>query len=152
MNTECTQHNDVERWFDGESTNSVAIEAHVEQCTSCQTHIAFLREARAAIEALPHSPEIAEAQIPAFLEGIADGIQQPRHRFTGIWAMASGVAAALIAAVAMMSMITPQDAPVGAESLIETVSTDIDGATVELLGEGDETPTVWLNAPDDGEI
>ena len=152
MNTECKHQHEVERWFDGETTNSSAIEAHAEQCGSCQAHLAFLREARVAIEALPQSPEIADAQLQAFLEGIAEGIHQPRHRFTGIWAMASGVAAALIAAVAMMSILTPPEAPVGAESLIETVSTDIDGATVELLGEGDETPTVWLNAPDDGEI
>ena len=152
MNTQCTFQHEVERWFDGETTNAEQAEAHVEQCTACRAHVDFLRETRAAIEALPHSPEIADAQIPAFLEGIAEGVHQPRRRLTGIWAMASGVAAALIAAVALMSIVTPVEAPVGAQTVIEvnSNSTDIDGATVVLLD--NETPTVWLNAPDDGEI
>ena len=152
MSTQCTYQNEVERWFDGETTNDAKMEAHVEQCTDCKAHLAFLRETRAAISALPHSPEIADTQIPAFLEGITEGIHKPHRRYTGIWAMASGVAAALIAAVAMMSMLTPPETPVGAQTVIESSSTDIDGATVDVLNPDDETPTVWLNIPDDGEI
>ena len=49
-------------------------------------------------------------------------------------------------------MLTPKDAPVGAESMVETAITDIEGATVELLGGENETQTIWLNTPDDGEI
>lgn len=152
MSIQCTSQQEVERWFDGESANSEEIKGHLKQCEACQAHVDFLRETRVAMEALPHSPEIAEAQLPAFLEGIAQEVHQPRRRFTGIWAMASGVAAALIAAVSVLSMLTPPASPVGAQTVIETYSTDIDGATVVLLGDENETPTVWLNAPDDGEI
>lgn len=152
MNTPCTHQNEVERWFDGEATLGAQLESHIEECSSCKEHVEFLRETRAAIEALPQSPEIADAQMPAFLEGISEGIHQPRRRFSGIWAMASGVAAALIAAVAMMSMLTAPEAPIGAESKVETYSTDIEGASVDVLGGENETQTVWLNTPDDGEI
>ena len=156
MNTQCTHQTTLEHWFDGEHVDNAHIKAHVEHCAACQTHLAFLNATRDAIEASPPSPKIADAQLPAFLEGIAQGIElQPRRRFTGLWVMASSVAAALIAAISMMSMITPTAPPVGAQTIMVegSESTDIDGATIEYDTEN-ETPTIWLNldASDDGEI
>jgi len=49
-------------------------------------------------------------------------------------------------------MVSSGPDPVGAESVIETVSTDIDGATVEILHDDDTTPMVWLHLPEGGEI
>ena len=152
MKNQCTYQEEAERWFDGETDVSAAIESHVESCESCKAHIAFLEECREAIAEAGEKPVIGDAQIPVFLEGIAEGINAPRRRFTGIFAMASGLAAALIVAVSAMTMVSSGPDPVGAESGIETVSTDIDGATVEILHDDDTTPMVWLHLPEGGEI
>lgn len=152
MKNQCTYQEEAERWFDGEAGVSATIESHVESCESCKAHVAFLAECREAIAEAGEKPVIADAQMPVFLEGIAEGINEPRRRFTGVFAMASGLAAALIVAVSTMTMVSPGPDPVGAESVIETVSTEIDGATVEIFDEDDATPMVWLHLPEGGEI
>ena len=162
MKTQCVHQSEVERWFDGEAKDASSkdasskyassVESHVASCESCRRHLAFLKECRAAIEAMPASPVISDVQMSAFLEGISEGVHRPRRGLTGIWAMASAITAAVIVAISMMTIMSTGPEPVGAESEIETVSTEIDGATVEIIEDDDETPTVWLHLPEGGEI
>ena len=66
--------------------------------------------------------------------------------------MASALTAALIVTISTVTIVSTGPDPVGAESVIETVSTEIDGATVEIIDEDSATPTVWLHLPEGGEI
>lgn len=152
MDKVCVKQREVERWFDGELADA-SIESHIDSCVSCGAHVEFLRVCRASVEALGDAPEISEGQLPAFLEGIRDEVQgTPVRRRTGLWALASMAAAAVIVAVSAMTITSDGLDPVAAESEVETVSTEIDGASVELF-ESDGTPTVWLNdAPSDREL
>jgi hypothetical protein len=152
MKNQCSYQQEVERWFDGEHNASDSLKAHIDSCETCSAHIAFLTECREAIDAMPAAPKIADAQMSAFLEGIAEGVHEPRRRFTGLWAMASAVTAALIVAVSAMTIMSTGLEPVVAESFVETVSTDIDGATVEIVEDDFTTPTIWLHLPEGGEI
>lgn len=148
MKSTCTHENDVERWFDGEQPNDPQLESHIEQCTTCQKHLAFLKTCRASLEALPETPTVDDAQMPAFLAGISESVHAPKRRHAGLWAMASVSAAALIVAVSMMSITSEGPTPVAADTIVETYSTDIDGASVELFRTDSDTPTIWLNASD----
>lgn len=152
MKSTCTHQLDVERWFDDEQPANPKIESHLSECTSCFDHIAFLTTCREAVNALPETPSIEDAQMPAFLSGIAEEVHAPRRSRTGMWAMASLSAAALIVAVSMMTITSEGPVPVSADSVIETFSTDIDGASAEVFYTDSHTPTVWLNAPEDGEL
>lgn len=152
MKSTCSFNQEVERWFDGENDASSTLESHIATCESCSEHLAFLTECRNAIGAMPATPTIADTQIPSFLQGIADEVHAPRRRFTGLWAMASALTAALIVAVSTMTMLSPGPDIVGAETQIEDVSTEIDGATVEILDRDTATPTIWVNLPEGGEI
>ena len=48
----------------------------------------------------------------------------------------------------MMSITSEGPAPVAADTIVETYSTDIDGASAELFYTDSDTPTIWLNAPE----
>ena len=152
MTNQCSFQPEVERWFDGEHKDSESLNSHIESCESCKAHVAFLRECRDAVAAMPAAPVIADAQMPAFLEGIADAVHTPRRRSAGFWAMASALTAALIVAVSFITIVSTGPEPVGAKSIIETVSTEIDGATVEILDEDSGTPTAWINLPPGEEL
>ena len=152
MRNQCTFQKEVERWFDGEVESAAAVGSHLESCVSCTAHVAFLTECRDAIASLPAGPEIADGQMPAFLEGIAEGVQRPRRRSTGFWAMTSAVTAAVIVAVSALTIFSPGAPPAVAGSEVEVVSTDIDGATVEIIDGDSATPGIWLNLPEGGEF
>ena len=148
MKKQCSYQQDVERWFDDEHNESDSLRSHIESCESCTAHIAFLTECSEAIAQMPEAPMIADAQMPAFLEGISDEVHAPRRRFTGLWAMASALTAALIVAISTMTMVSTGPDPVAADTKIETAITDIEGATVEILDADSTTPTVWLRLPE----
>ena len=152
MDKMCSKQRDVERWFDGELTDA-SIESHIDSCTGCREHVAFLTVCRASMEALGDAPKISDGQMPAFLDGIREEVQgAPSRSFRGLWAMASMATAAVIVAVSMMTITSTGPEPVAADSIVETVSTEIDGASVELFKTDDDTQTVWLNVPEDGEL
>jgi predicted anti-sigma-YlaC factor YlaD len=152
MKKDCSRQHEVERWFDGESATGDSVPTHIESCDSCRAHVAFLTECREAIAGGASVPSISDAQVPAFLEGISDAVNAPRRRMTGFWAMASALTAALIVAISAVTIVSPGQTPVEAKTEIETVSTDIDGATIEILDDDSTTPTVWLTLPEGGEI
>ncbi|PCJ65106.1 MAG: hypothetical protein COA73_03020 [Candidatus Hydrogenedentota bacterium] len=144
----CSYTKDVERWFDGAAIDS-DVESHVADCAACAEHLQFLKLTREAIGAVDVRQVIGDAQLPSFLAGIEEGVHTPRKRYTGLWAMASAVAAALIVTVSTMTILSPGPEPVGAQTVVEEYSTEIDGATAESFYTGEEeTPTVWVNVPD----
>ena len=145
----CKYEIEIERWFDGESTSLPNVEAHIEECTSCAQSLELLKLTRQGIESLSSSQEIGDAQIPAFLEGIHEGIHSsPKGTHRSRWAFLSLAAAAVIVTVSSISIIPSGPERVEAETEIESVSTDIEGATTESFHTENYTPTVWVNMPD----
>ena len=144
--TNCTFGERVERWFDGELAEGEQVRVHLAICPACRDHLALLERMRAAIQA-EDVPSLADAQMPAFLNDLRTRVEQKPARSFNLWAMLSASAAAVIVAVSLMSVFTPGQKPIEA-TVIENVSTDIEGATTEQSVSDDGTATVWVNLPE----
>jgi len=147
----CKFETDVERWFDGETTSLTNVEAHIRECARCSETLELLKMTRQGVENLASNEEIADAQIPAFLDGIHEGIEGgTTTSYRSRWAFFSLAAAALVVTVSSISVMPFSPDRVGAEveTEIESVTTDIEGATTESFHTDNDTPTVWVNLPD----
>jgi anti-sigma factor RsiW len=125
------------------------VETHVSACPDCAAHRAGLLQWREALAPAALAPVLSDQQFPAFMEGIRAGINEPRPRVGGIWAMLSLAAAALVIAVATFSMFSaPTPDPVNANE-VESVSTDIEGATVGVENGENSVTTIWISIGED---
>jgi len=127
----------VEQAFDGALDDRSAVERHRSECAACAAHWQRLATTRAAIRGT-ETPAIGDGQLSVFMAGIRDGVAAPDPPVVRRpWlAMASGLAAAAIVAVATFYVAVGGTEPVQA-SEVESVYTELDGATVE-----------WYDAPD----
>ena len=141
----CAWQRQAERWFDGECAASDAVARHVASCPECAAFLDRLRVLRTGAKAVAVREEIAEPQLPAFIEGLRERIQAPpRHR--GAWALVSLTAASLIVAVSVFFTVTVVTGPPrgAAATVVESASTDIRGATVTVSSSEDGTALVWV--------
>lgn len=143
---ECRWTYAVERWFDGEHPEPETVERHVQSCAACAEQWAALRALRSGAHAAASRQEIRDPQLQAFLSGIREGIEAPRRSYRGLWALASVAAAALIVAAAVVVIFSGGPGKVDA-TVVESVSSDIKGATVESYSSKNGVTTVWLKAP-----
>jgi len=139
----------VERWFDGELADGEGIRAHLAICPACAQHLAALERMRAGFAARKAVPEIADAQMNAFLNQLRDRVETApaAHPFR-FWTMLSAAAAALVVVVSLFSIVSPAPKPIEA-TVIERRSTDIEGATTSVSVSEDGTTTVWVNVPEE---
>jgi len=135
---------EVERLQDGESANPEATRRHMEQCSVCREYDAVLNEMRAAAAARPAPGEIDANQFAAFMRGIQDGIDAaPARRYGRIWAVISLAAAALVVAISMFVVLDKGAAPVDA-TVVESCSSELEGATITTYDTADGVTTVWI--------
>jgi anti-sigma factor RsiW len=144
--TECTFEERVGRWFDGELADDRPIQEHLESCAVCREHVALLKTMRAAIQS-EDVPTLADAQIPAYLNDLRTRVERKPARRVSLWAMFSASTAAVVVAVSLMSVFSTGPQPIEA-TVIEEVTTDIEGATTESTVSDDGTATVWVNLPE----
>ena len=145
----CRWFKEVEALVDGEAQDPQAVETHVSGCATCSDHRAGLLRWREALAPAISAPVLSDQQFPAFMEGIRAGINEPRPRVGGIWAMLSLATAALVIAVATFYMFsTPAPAPVSANE-VESLSTDIEGATVGVENGDNSVTTIWISIGED---
>ncbi len=144
----CRQFAEVERWIDGEAAEAAGIERHVAGCAACAKHAAFLRQTRTAVAAVATRHHISDAQFPAFMEGLRVEIERPQRSWRGLWALGSLVSAALVAAIALYSLVKPAPVPVEAKTEVELFSTQIEGATTKVDYSDDGVATIWINVPE----
>jgi anti-sigma factor RsiW len=144
----CNNMHRVETWFDSGAPMSEELSQHLESCNACSGHLAFLESTRNAFQT--RAERIREHQLHAdrFLQDFRDRNSAPERSLNPRWALASLVAASFIAALALMSIVTPAKAPVEARSLVESTSTDVEGATTETYHADDGTAIVWVNVPE----
>lgn len=144
---ECKFGERIERWFDGELAEGEQVKVHLAICPACRDHLALLERMRAAIQSEP-VPTLADAQMPAFLADLRARVEQKPARGYNLWAMLSAAAAALVVSVSLLSVFSTGPKPIEA-TVIENVSTDIEGATTESsVSDDGSTATVWVNLPD----
>lgn len=144
--SKCLWTRKVESWLDGEFHDAAAVERHLASCTACAADAAQLRVIRERIKRSTSKETIAPAQLPAFLSGIRERIAQPEPRRRGFWAWAPLTIAALIVALFAFSLLTggPREA---LATEIESVHTDLEGATVTSYFSKDGTATVKVTVP-----
>ncbi len=146
---DCKWKSNVEAWFDGNAEDTRGIEQHVQNCPRCREHLKQLEFIRKNIREMAQSAHIADARFPAFIEGIRSGITPDRRWYRGgIRAMVSVAAAALIVAGSVFLLLN--DGAPGAEAVVvESVSTELEGATVRQYESDNGTTTVWVYMPED---
>lgn len=149
----CKHQEQVERWLDGECTDTNGVEKHLTACPSCRSYAEQAKRMREGVRAVSEQATIDDAQFPAFYEAIREGVNHPSRR-PARWAILSITTAAIIVAISIVSIAfnfsgDPMQ-PVRAE--VEQVSTEIDGATATFNYDDDGTATVWVNVPEGKEI
>lgn len=143
----CKWTSKVERFVDGESHEQEAVEAHLAACGPCAAHQESLLQLRAALGTLPEVPVLSDNQFPAFMEGIQAEVSRSRRRPGGMWALMSLSAAALVIAIATFSIFTGPG-PVKANE-VESVSTQLNDATVRWDNSDDGVTTIWISIAED---
>lgn len=133
------------RHFDGESTDVA-----VPSTPKAQAYLAGLQHLRDGARAVAATPQISDAQFASFMDGIREGINAPVHGGRGIWAKLSLAAAALVVAIAVFviweSKNVVQPPVAGAESIVESASSDIRDVTVKSGTSEDGNAVVWVTA------
>ena len=101
----CRWQKNVEAHFDGEAKHAARVEAHLEACPACAAYARQLAAMRAGAAVAARPGCIADAQFPAFMEGIRERIEAPRRGYRGLWAGLSLAAAAMIIAADRKSVV-----------------------------------------------
>jgi anti-sigma factor RsiW len=138
----------VERWFDGASAESDAVDTHLARCPECAARVAQWRLLRDGAAAVGKRQAIGDGQFAAFIRGIHDRMGAPSRRYGGVWALVSITAAALIVAVAILLVLTNGPATVNA-TVVESCSSDIQGATVTSYASENGVTTVCVTVAED---
>lgn len=149
--THCRWEKHIDAYYDGEAPDRKGVEAHLASCNTCRDYLNSLETVRHFVQdaQAAYRPEIRDAQMPAFMRGIEAGLAEeaPAKSHKSLWAMLSLVTAALIMALATFSMFTGPG-PVKATE-IESLSTDLEGATVEWFDLDNGVTTVWINVSEE---
>lgn len=115
-----------------------------------QEYLAGLEYLRTGVRAVSAIPEISDAQFSAFMSGIREGIEVQATPRRGLWAAFSLVAAALVVSISVFviweSSNVVQPPVVNADSVVESATTDISGATVNSGTSDDGNAVVWVDA------
>jgi len=147
---DCRWTRRVEQWFDGESSEAAGVERHVAECARCAARLETLRAVRQTVSTVASSPEIRDAQLPAFLEGIRErlAVETPRHGNRRLWALVSLSAAALVVAFSAFIVFGGKPARVDA-TVVESCTSEIQGATITTYDSEQGVTTVWLTVAGD---
>ncbi len=137
---------DIARRFDGETGGDGNAPADARSAA----YEAGLRLLREGAQQAANRAEIADAQFPAFMEGIREETERPARGHRGFWAVVSLSTAALLVALSAFLLFTTGEhaTPTVVEAVtneVETVSTEINGATVDSYTDGDGTTVLWVS-------
>ena len=137
----------LEQWFDGEIDDK---DIDLDVLLSAPEQASYLKNLemiRGGVQAVATPAIIADAQFPAFMEGIRERVERPAPRFRGLWAMLSLTAALFIAVISVLTMISSNSKPVSAGTVVEESSTDLEGAKASTHKTKRGTTIVWVEAP-----
>lgn len=147
--TRCRWIHKVERNFDGDTGRLDEVRAHVADCPECAAHLRDLERLRQGAKASRSNEGISESQFPAFMQGIREQCTSPVKARSWRWAIVSMAAASLIVAISIYAVVTGGPAKVEAETVVESVSTDLNDATVTYQNSKDGTAVVWVHVAEE---
>jgi anti-sigma factor RsiW len=144
----------IQAYFDGAPVDTARAQQLLAEDPACAAHWASLQAMRrGARQQAPQ--EITDIQMNAFLSGIREQISAPAPQTApampyrrSIWAGASLAAAALLAAVSALYIVSGDSTPVRATE-VEMHSTDILGATTGVEYGPNGGATIWINLTGD---
>ena len=150
----CKWISEIERDFDGQSSQGEEITRHLAVCPSCAAFRKQLDTLRKGVQASVHHEEIRDTQFTAFMDGIRQGVNTqanvavlPRRRW---WAWMSLTAAALLVSVATFVVLTNGQKPVDATAtVVESCTTDLEGGSVKSYNSDAGVTTVWVTVTKD---
>ena len=85
------------------------------------------------------------------MAGINAAVAEPAPRRHHAWTTVSIATAALIIVIALLSILYPSPEPVKANT-VESVSTELNNATVDWYDSKDGVTTVWVKSKGDGDL
>ena len=144
---------EIERYFDGQSSQTEEVTQHLNVCPSCAAFHKQLETMRQGVQISVQHETIRDAQFNAFMDGIREGVAArasvtvpPRRRW---WAWMSLTAAALIVSVATFVVLTNGQKPVDATAtVVESCTTDLEGGSVTSY-KSEGVTTVWVTVTKD---
>lgn len=144
---------EIERHFDGQSSQGEAVAKHLASCPACTAHWKRLEMLRNGIQASVRKEEIRDTQFAAFMDGIREGATHTpatvpvKHRWL---AWMSLTAAALLVSIATFLVLTNGQKPVDATAtVVESCTTDLEGGTVKSYKSETGVTTVWVTVTKD---
>ena len=143
----CGRMKDVETWFDtGAASNE--LQTHVNSCSICSEHLAFLKTTRAALRQMTDAATEHKLDVERFLTDYRDRKAEPVWGVPSRWGLVSAAAAACLVALSLLSIFTPDERSVDARSYVESVRSDVEGVTATTYHSDDGTAIVWVNVPE----
>ncbi|MFA7691260.1 MAG: hypothetical protein GX117_05800 [Candidatus Hydrogenedentes bacterium] len=115
--------------------------------SSYETMLSRLREGAAAHVA--DTPVISDGQFGLFMEGIHEGIHERTPKVSGLWAMASFATVTLLILLSLLAFFAGGPDPVRATE-IESVSTELQGVTINFYENAQGLSTVKVTMPENG--
>lgn len=140
----CEREQEVQAMLDGHTAESDELRAHLAECAFCREHAEAIQSVRQMMTG------VQQGEAPDFDEvwpGIRQGIAKAKSRSNTV-AWLSAAAAACLIALSLLSLFAPGNSSASAKSYVDTVRTDIQGATTETVHEDDGTAIVWVNVPE----
>ena len=130
-------------YFDGQRPEGPAPSS-----PEAEAYLAGLQYLRDGARAAAATPQISDAQFGAFMNGIRERIDSAPVRGHWLWAKLSLAGAALVVAAAVFVIWESKDViqppVVGAESVVESASSDISDVTVKSETSDDGNAVVWM--------
>jgi len=87
--TNARKMQDLERWFDGDLPADAFDETTLETDAELAAHYTALKGMRGALRGLGEAPELADAQMPAYLAELKNRAEAPSPMFRGWMTFAS---------------------------------------------------------------
>ena len=137
-------------WFDGEGSLPDGLQARIETDADLRAEYEELQTIREAIRGAD-TPRIEDAQFRVFMDGIREEIQPQPQRgglFQRWLALASMAAASFFIALSVFYIGWGDPAPVRATE-VESVETELEGATTDWYDSANGTTTIWVNMAED---
>jgi hypothetical protein len=137
----------LEAWFDSGAPMPAGLEAQLAQDNELRESYRELQMIREALRA-QDTPRIEDAQFRVFMDGIRAEMVPARSVYTRWWSLASLAAASFLIALSLFFIGWGEPAPVRANE-VESVSTELEGATTDFYGSANGTATIWINMAED---
>jgi len=137
----------LEAWFDSGSPMPAGLEAQLAQDAGLRESYRELQMIREALRA-QDTPRIEDAQFRVFMDGIRAEMVPARSVYSRWWSFASLGAASFLIALSLFFIGWGEPAPVRANE-VESVSTELEGATTDYYGSANGTATIWINMAED---